>query len=526
MPVDPKFINNFVDEARQYLRQLHEYAIALESNFSDAQRAHAVLRILHTIKGNASFLGLMQLKSITHSLESLVQSSIAADVHNLTNFMKLLHEGLTLMDTFISAAGKPEQQIQNNRDIEKLFISRVDEFLKNCAPNKDKDKVAIRANDRFRYFCADVEVSREVYLIKGFVGKMPTRALESNEAEEFLNAARKLARVFSDSGDEKNAKLIAKIAIDYETMVDDSGAADTFLISLIQDGLSQVWGGVKEEEVRRQDISQGAVKFDFEIIKPSFRIEEERIDEVLNALRHTEKVRAELGLVREALINANAPMDIILRLQKALNSLNFNLRDILQMLLKIKVTSPNLLFEKIEHLIKELAATCNKKIAIKIEGKDVFVSRGTIAILEEVLIHIVRNCIDHGIEAPEERLKLGKSEEGLISIKVFSEEETLQVEVVDDGKGVDLGALKAKALEEGRITKEEYEKMDNATATSLLFLPGLSTNADVTDISGRGIGMYAVSKVINSAGGQIEVASEPGKSTAVKLILKHQKNLQ
>jgi two-component system chemotaxis sensor kinase CheA len=176
-------------------------------------------------------------------------------------------------------------------------------------------------------------------------------------------------------------------------------------------------------------------------------------------------------------------------------------------------------FGKFPRLVRDLAASLHKDIQLEIRGKDVALDRSLLESLSDPLTHMVRNAVDHGVELPEDRVKAGKPRQAQVSIDARHEAGQVVVEIVDDGRGIDPERIAKVALSKGLITAEKLEGMSAKDKTFLIFLPGLSTNTQVSDISGRGVGMDVVKTNLDRLGGKVEILSVVGKGTTFRIKL-------
>jgi two-component system chemotaxis sensor kinase CheA len=176
-------------------------------------------------------------------------------------------------------------------------------------------------------------------------------------------------------------------------------------------------------------------------------------------------------------------------------------------------------FRKFPKMVRDLSAEKKKPVKLEILGKETELDKGIVDGLGEPLAHIVRNMIDHGIEAPVERARAGKPAEGVITFRAYHEASMIVIEASDDGAGIDLEKLKLKAVEQALLNREAAAAMSDAAAVNLIFLCGLSTADAVTGTSGRGVGMDAVKSAVEDMRGTIEIYSMPGKGTTMRLRL-------
>jgi two-component system chemotaxis sensor kinase CheA len=187
--------------------------------------------------------------------------------------------------------------------------------------------------------------------------------------------------------------------------------------------------------------------------------------------------------------------------------------------LQIRMVPVSHVFERYPRLVRDLARKLNKKIELVMSGEDTEFDKNLIESLSEPLIHLLRNSIDHGIELPDLRIQQGKAEKGRIDLIATPLDDSVVIEIRDDGKGIDPEKLKMLAFQKGIITEHQLETMNDDDALQLIFAPGFSTNEEVSDLSGRGVGMDAVRTMVNQAGGKIEMSSELGIGTTFKLLL-------
>ena len=174
-------------------------------------------------------------------------------------------------------------------------------------------------------------------------------------------------------------------------------------------------------------------------------------------------------------------------------------------------------WSKLPRVVRDCAQQCGKRVRLEMEGKDTELDRTLIEAIQDPLTHAIRNCIDHGLEGPAERIVAGKPLEGCISLRAFHEGGQVTIEVSDDGAGVDIAAVKRKAIDRGLATPEQVRVLSDQEAIQLIFLPGFSTAATVTSMSGRGVGMDVVKTNIEQIGGKVSMHSEAGVGTTLRM---------
>ena len=197
--------------------------------------------------------------------------------------------------------------------------------------------------------------------------------------------------------------------------------------------------------------------------------------------------------------------------------LNLITTELQENVMKTRMQPIGVVWNKLPRLVRDTAHACGKLVRLEMDGAGTELDKTIIEAIKDPLTHLVRNCCDHGIETSEERVRAGKPPHGVISLKAYHEGGQVNIEVADDGAGVDVVRVKLKALEKGLLRPEQAERMSEHEATHLMFLPGFSTAKSVTNVSGRGVGLDVVRCNIERIGGTVDVSSTKGKGTLIRL---------
>lgn len=200
------------------------------------------------------------------------------------------------------------------------------------------------------------------------------------------------------------------------------------------------------------------------------------------------------------------------RLSRISSDLQYSVMD-------VRLVQVGFLFNKFHRVVRDAASLEKKNVVLKLEGTETEIDRNVLQVVSDSLIHIIRNCVGHGIEEPEERIKQGKPKDGVITLSANSETDAVLIEISDDGKGLNYDRIKSKAIAKKLITAEDAANLSKEDLSMLIFEPGFSTMDQVTAISGRGVGMDVVKKTLDSIGGTIRVASTEGQGTVIQLTL-------
>jgi two-component system chemotaxis sensor kinase CheA len=204
-------------------------------------------------------------------------------------------------------------------------------------------------------------------------------------------------------------------------------------------------------------------------------------------------------------------------LHSAAQRLNLITTELQEGVMKTRLQPIGNLWSKFPRIVRDLALHCGKEVRIEMDGKETELDKTIIESIKDPLTHIVRNAIDHGIESAAERLAAGKPAESCLRLRAFHEGGQVNIEVSDDGRGLDLARIRQKAIDRGLITSDQAPRMSDREVTQLIFTAGFSTAAQVTSLSGRGVGMDVVKNNVEKIGGIVDVSSQPGQGTTVKL---------
>jgi two-component system, chemotaxis family, sensor kinase CheA len=237
----------------------------------------------------------------------------------------------------------------------------------------------------------------------------------------------------------------------------------------------------------------------------SIRVDVERLDALMRLI-------GELVLTRnQSVAHAAAARDATLLHASA--RLNLITSELQEVVLKMRMQPIDQVWNKLPRVVRDLGAACGKTVRLEMEGRDTELDKTILEAVKDPLTHLVRNAVDHGIEPPEVRRAGGKDEQGLLLLRAFHEGGQVNIEVRDDGAGMDPRQIAAKALERGLVGEEQLARMSDREIVNLIFLPGFSTAAEVTNVSGRGVGMDVVKSNLEKIGGAIDVSSVPGAGT-------------
>ncbi|MGO9680732.1 MAG: chemotaxis protein CheW [Candidatus Sulfotelmatobacter sp.] len=249
------------------------------------------------------------------------------------------------------------------------------------------------------------------------------------------------------------------------------------------------------------------------------RVEASRIDSVLNLVG---ELIIGKSMLQQALNEFSKRYPKELLRGKFSDAMAFQARvlnDLQRSVMKIRMVPVDQLFRRFPRMVRDVSRQCGREVEVDISGQDTDLDKGILDAIAEPLTHLVRNAVSHGIEPPEERRKLGKAARGVIRLNAYHHGNQVVVEVIDDGRGIDAQKIRAKAIELGMTTPEEAARLSEAETLEFIFRPGFSTAEQVTEVSGRGVGMDVVQSVLHRLKAAISVETRPGQGTTFRLKL-------
>ncbi|MCC5926876.1 MAG: chemotaxis protein CheW [Bacteroidetes bacterium] len=461
---DIEMLQEFYTECSELIGIAEEALLDLENNPDDDELINQVFRAFHTIKGTAAFLGLMPISEFAHYVETVLMM-VREDQLGYTN--QCADMTLDSLDTI------------------KLMVQEVPtlspgKFL-HIPPAYDS------LITRLKYVEAHGEFGEaDIHEIKsGDADQIPTSASVSNEKV----ASAPVSEQVEDSGEEDEMDDWSDAAPSSESK--DVKPASTGNNAARSNGASKNGAQPKPE-------SEGTV-----------RVNTERLDRLIDMVG--ELVIAHSVVAQDGIVASDSDL-----LRKVTHSSKI-LRELQDISLKLRMVPLKSTFQKMNRLVRDLSRKAGKQVAFHTVGDDTEIDRNMVDVISEPLVHMLRNSLDHGVETPDQRLKVGKDSVANVYLRAYQQGGKVVIEIEDDGRGLNTEKIYAKALE-----KEIIEPNKNYTDTEIhnfIFLPGFSTADVVTDLSGRGVGMDVVRRSIDKLQGKVDVSSETGMGSMVSIEL-------
>lgn len=511
-----EILQDFLVEAFELVEKLDEDLVELESTPEDLELLNGIFRVAHTIKGASSFLNFDVLTHLTHHMEDVLNKARHGELIITPDVMDVVLESIDLMKSLLNI-------IRDTSSDAGVDVSE-------CVIRLDK----ISGGD------GDVPIPESLESALESVEEEPEEQ-EDEEEPDYDNMSdedveAEIQRLLEQRQEEDKAKRAAKVAAGEEVLApppdpDEVAPAESAKASKAEKKPEPKAEPIKTpvprastntKSMNDSDEEQGAkaaapAKRSSNTVDQTIRVDVKRLDHLMNLI-------GELVLAKNRLIKINDDVEeryegeeFLEELNQVVSIVSLVTTDLQIAVMKTRMLPIGKVFNKFPRMIRDLSRELNKKIELIIKGEDTELDKSIVEEIGDPLVHIIRNSCDHGIETPEVRVANGKSETGTISLTAYNEGNQIVIQIDDDGKGLNAETLKSKALEKGLISEKEADNMGEKEAFMLIMKPGFSMAAAVTNVSGRGVGMDVVKTNIEKVNGIIEVDSEMGVGSSVKL---------
>ena len=481
-----QFHGVFFDESDEHLQDMEQLLMTLDVDAPDPEELNSIFRAAHSIKGGSGIFGFDALMNLTHVMENLLDKARNQEIQVTADIVDIFLQTLDVLKDTLSAYKEqtelPQEQIEASIKVLEDTLASASGQPVQEAQDSPEQNAEDEAND-----------------IEGF---------------GFFNEDESEAQAQSENGadDIEGFGLFDDEATPTKVQTDAEANRDT---SKVDEGF-----GFFEPEnlpVKTESIQSAAPKQP--IVKPvktkpkaaakeaaSIRVDTTKIDAMVNLV-------GELVITQSMLSNVGQEVEgqVGERLQLAIDELQRNTREIQESVMSMRMLPVNMTFNRFPRVVRDLSSKLGKKVDLVIQGGNTEIDKSLIEKLVDPLTHLVRNSIDHGIESPEKRLEAGKSENGTVILSAEQKGSSIIIGIIDDGAGLNKARILEKATQNGLAVTPD---MPDSEIWQLIFQAGFSTAAEVTDVSGRGVGMDVVRRNIESIGGRIEIESSQGEGSA------------
>jgi len=454
-----EIIDEFIVESSELMDHVIQDIVTIEQS-QDEEMINGIFRAVHTIKGTSSFLGFNTLSELAHKAEDVLGLVRKGEKSIDQEAADILLESFDLIKMIIDDI--------RSQGTEKQNTASVLEKLKGLMEGK-KQKTE-----------ASITPSVPVEEEKKKIGEilLEEKIITKSELDDVLKKQKK-----------DKDKKIGEIVVEEKLVTEGQ----------LKNILTKQKTANKEEQ--------------------SIRIDVKKLDELMNLVGELVLGKNRLILVN-SLAKKEDTSDVVFdNLADITNYIEAITNELQLSVMRARLVPISKVFNKIPRMVRDLCGEFKKDIELKVEGEETELDRSLIEALVDPMVHIIRNSIDHGIELPDERERKGKNKKGLLTIRAYNEGNHVIIDIFDDGKGINMQAVKDKVKEKGLMTDSELASLSPKEAMNLIFIPGLSTAQKVTSVSGRGVGMDVVKTNIEKMNGQAYIDSEEGQWTKLTIKL-------
>jgi two-component system chemotaxis sensor kinase CheA len=529
----------FFESASELLQSLNEAGLELESRPGDDEVIRRVRRAIHTLKGDSAACGFYKLSELAHELEDVLSPQLAT-----ARGPKLAEVVLEAADTFeamlaayqrgveppsadplrnvvrallsapVAKASLPAGALSARFDwteYEQLMIAEAvhrGEIVYNIAlridPNSVMRAAAFQLVRNVLHGCGTVIALRPEDNSAAATVEIVEAALASRQPQDRIAQRCRVPSIVSDLRIERAAALDSP---EHELLGEilEARAADVTTKS------GENGGNGDTSKAAAADSAAAAVA------ESTLRVDAARVDAIMNLVGELIIGKSMLNRTLTEFDQRHARDPVRAKLSDALAFQSRVLDELHKCVLKIRMVPVEQLFRRFPRLVRDVAKQCGKDVALEVSGQNTDLDKGILDALGEPLMHLVRNAVDHGVEHAEERIAAGKPARGTLYLNAYHQGTQVVIEVRDDGRGIDLAHIRSHAVEKGILKAEEAQRLSDSDALNLVFEPGFSTAAEVTEVSGRGVGMDVVRTVLDRLKGTVHISSNKGRGTTIQL---------
>ena len=508
MDDNSQFLEMFFEETDEHLLKLNELVLEFEKDAADTQILNDIFRSAHTLKGMAGTMGFEKMTEITHKLENvfsiLKEGKMLADQEVISVVFNSL-DALAEVVENIRSGTEETGDYSNITDVCDRIVARANgrtEEVKVAVETElmlddsDWNVVESAQTNNYNAFKIKVTIEADSMMVNARVFLIINKLEEAGEVMK----TDPLVEVLESEDFGRSFQLLYITERDQQTvlnMISEQSEIETVVVSPVGERPKVTIIAKKEKTIATQGHNQSQ----------SVRVDLEKLDSFMNLVSELVIYRTQLEDISQKTKNK--------KLEETLTYVSRVTNQLQSLVLNIRMQPLQTVTSRFPRVVRDLSNDSGKPMELVIEGDDTELDRTIVSELSEPLIHLIRNSADHGIEAPQTRKALGKPEKGTIKISAYQEGNRVFITVSDDGKGLDVEAIKQSADKKGISTVG----LSPQEIQELIFHPGFSTAAQVTKISGRGVGMDVVKTKIQELGGTITIKSEENIGTSFRLSL-------
>ncbi|HFN6512430.1 TPA: chemotaxis protein CheA [Escherichia coli] len=498
------FYQAFFDEADELLADMEQHLLVLQPEAPDAEQLNAIFRAAHSIKGGAGTFGFSVLQETTHLMENLLDEARRGEMQLNTDIINLFLETKDIMQEQLDAYKQSQEPDAASFDYICQALRQLALEAKGEPPSA-VTRLSVVAKSEPQDEQSRSQLPRRIILSRLKAGEVDLLEEELGHLTtltDVVKGADSLSAILPGdiAEDDITAVLCFVIEADqitFETVEVSPKISTPPVLKLAAEQAPT--GRVEREKTTRSSEST------------SIRVAVEKVDQLINLV-------GELVITQSMLAQRSSELDPVNHgdLITSMGQLQRNARDLQESVMSIRMMPMEYVFSRYPRLVRDLAGKLGKQVELTLVGSSTELDKSLIERIIDPLTHLVRNSLDHGIELPEKRLAAGKNSVGNLILSAEHQGGNICIEVTDDGAGLNRERILAKAASQGLTVSEN---MSDDEVAMLIFAPGFSTAEQVTDVSGRGVGMDVVKRNIQEMGGHVEIQSKQGTGTTIRILL-------
>lgn len=549
--MDNQYMDMFLDESHEHLQSLNEGLLRLEENMEEIDAVNDIFRNAHTLKGMSATMGFAKIAELTHEMEDVLDLVRKSQLKLNEDIMDTLFKCLDSLEQMVDSVGNGEAEdvVDVSDLVAKLSsISKGTPAPAVAAPaaaaapapaanegeasgvDLDLDEIDLDVMKKAK------EAGMNMFHVK--VTLMETCVLKAARSVMVMHALDEVGDVIKSIPPAEDLEQ-EKFERSFDVLVATSGDAEAVqnavdTVSEIEDILVEPVDPDKlgKEAAPAEAVAPAAAApaakpaapaAKKEAAKPaaapakkphqsqSVRVDIEKLDTLMNLMGELV-----INKVRLEQIGQTHRMSDLMETLEQMDRVTGDLQNIV---MKVRMVPVSAVFNRFPRMVRDVSKELGKEINLTIEGEETELDRTVIDEIGDPIMHLLRNSLDHGVESPEKREAKGKSPVGEVGLIARHEGNNVVIMITDDGAGIDADKIRRKAVEKGMISQEEAERLDDADAVRLIFLPGFSTAEQITDISGRGVGMDVVRSKIEALSGHVDVETHIDEGSVFKIKL-------
>ncbi len=504
---------DFVDEAEEIIEKISAQIVELNDEV-DPDTLNSVFRGVHTLKGLSGLFGLKNLTNLCHALESLLDDLRLGEIN-------MKEDTADFILTNIDIIKGQVMQVADDKDVGELTgpIKDIEDFRKSNRHEKGEDPLAhygispsilkVLSQYEETRLKSNLKDGKEIYMINT-VFTLEEFAPKLEELNASLKGLGEIIATLPNSENVPDGSIGFKLF--YGTTLTFDDLKEKISIENIEQLTTQKTPDSTKSVsniAKAEDGSLGA--------KHTVRVNIDKLDKILNTVGELIMAKGAVSRITNELTESMGYVALTNDMHNVSDTLDKSLKGLQNYILELRMVPFSQIFAKLAQVVRRHTREVKKNIDLKLFGEDTEVDKQIAEDIMEPLIHLIRNSIDHGIELADKRASLGKSEQGIITMKAFSTGNNIVIEIRDDGAGLDGDKILSRAINKGLVNEDH--SLDEKDIYNLIFLPGLSTKDTVSELSGRGVGMDIVKDKIVSLGGLVDIETEKNVGTTFILTL-------